>query len=137
MSISSDTKTVCKLKKSLYGLKQAPRQWFSKLSSTLTSFGFVQSKADYSLFTKHQNNSITLVLIYVDDLLICGNNEHHIQLLKDMLSTSFHMKDLGILRYFLGLEINRNSDGFFISQKKYVVDLLKEFNMLSCLWTVT
>ena len=61
---------VCKLQKSLYGLKQAPRQWFSKLSLTLMTFGYIQSKADYSLFTKTDQTHITLVLIYVDDLLI-------------------------------------------------------------------
>lgn len=105
---STDAKKVCKFKKSLYRLKQASRQWFSKLPLTLISFSFVQSMADYSLFTKHHNNNITLILIYVDDLLTYGNNGHNIQHLKDMLSTSFHMKDLGILRYFLGLNINRN-----------------------------
>lgn len=122
--------TVCKLKKSLYGLKQAPRQWFSKLSLTLVEFGYNQSKADYSLFTKTRHDNITLILVYVDDLLISGNSLEEIQKLKDMLSHAFLMKDLGELRYFLGLEIDRSSAGFFVSQRKYTLDLLKEYNMM-------
>ncbi|KAL8109804.1 hypothetical protein AgCh_025773 [Apium graveolens] len=121
--------TVCRLKKSLYGLKQAPRNWFSKLSITLIGLGFVQSKSDYSLFTLTNDSSITLVLAYVDDLLITGNSGSEIDYLKRMLSAKFHMKDLGELRYFLGLEVNINDAGFFVSQHKYLVDILKEFNM--------
>jgi len=92
--------------KSLYGLKQAPRQWFAKLSTALVSFGFVQCKADYSLFIKHAQDKFTAVLVYVDDMMIAGNDQQEI--LKQ-LSSQFHMKDSGELRYFLGLEIARTS----------------------------
>lgn len=122
---------VCKLKKSLYGLKQAPRQWFSKLSTTLIDFGYKQSKADYSLFTKVERNHITVVLVYVDDLLIAGSDLSAITQLKNMLSKTFHMKDLGDVTYFLGLEIDRTGSGFFICQKKYTLDLLKEYGMMN------
>lgn len=128
---SSSSSLVCKLHKSLYGFKQAPRQWFSKLSTTLLSFGFLQSKADYNLFTHNSDTNITMVLVYVDDLLICGNNLSHISHLKSLLSKSFHMKDLGPVRYFLGLEIDSTPEGFFISQKKYTLDLLREYGMLN------
>lgn len=94
-------------------------------------FGFTQFKADYSLFTKTEHNTITLLLIYVDDLLLAGNNLQALNDLKDMLSTSFKMKDLGDLRYFLGLEIHRSSFGFFVSQRKYTTDLLQEYGMMS------
>ncbi|KAL8127142.1 hypothetical protein AgCh_014167 [Apium graveolens] len=102
---------VYKLKKSLYGLKQAPRNWFSKLSITLLSMKFIQSKADYSLFILAQDHSITLILIYIDDLLICGNCNHSIESLKTMFSQVFNMKDLGDVTYFLGLEISRSESG--------------------------
>ncbi|GJZ57644.1 retrovirus-related pol polyprotein from transposon TNT 1-94 [Tanacetum coccineum] len=77
---------VCRLKKSLYGLKQAPRQWFAKLSSALLSFGFVQSKVDYSLFIKSNTSSFITILVYVDDLLITGSSQDEIQHLKSQLS---------------------------------------------------
>lgn len=120
---------VCKLTKSLYGFKQAPGQWFSKLSYTLLNNGFVQFKADYSLFTKTQDTVITFILVYVDDLLLAGRSQCHIDALKAMSYSNFHMKDLGDLRYFLGLEIDRSAAGFFVSQKKYTLDLLKDFPM--------
>ena len=68
------TPVVCKLRKSLYGLKQAPRQWFAQLSSALVSFGFFQSKADYSLFVKNDGKIFLAILVYVDDMIITGND---------------------------------------------------------------
>lgn len=120
---------VCKLLKSLYWLRQAPRQWFSKLLETLLRLGYIQSKTDYSLFTKSTGDSITLVLIYIDDLLISGNAPAEIEYLKIMLNQTFHIKDLGPISYFLGLEITITQAGFFVSQKKYTLDLLQEFGM--------
>ena len=73
---------VCKLLKLLYGLKQAPRQWFAKLSSALISFGYEQSRADYSLFTKQTTNSFTAVLVYVDDMMITGDDQQEMLKLK-------------------------------------------------------
>lgn len=116
-------------KKSLYGLKQSPRLWFYKLSQTLLNLGYYQSKYDYSLFIYHSKYEITLVLIYVDDLLICGNCIAQITYLKQMLSQSFHMKDLGPIHYFLGIEICRSNADFFLAQKKYTTDILQEFSM--------
>lgn len=119
-----DPTLVCKLKKTLYGLKQSPRLWFHKLTSTLTQDGFLQSKADYSLSTRTAGNTITNILIYVDDLMICGNSSSQIDKLKSMPSSHFHMKDLDNLRYFIGIEIDRTKSGFFISQAKYTLDFL-------------
>lgn len=127
----ADPSLVCKLLKSLYGLKQAPRLWFNKLSSTLLQMGFLQSKSDHNLFTKTSDSTITLILGYVDDLLICGNSVSEIEKLQHMLSQKFHMKNLGQLHYFLGIEIHRSPDGFFLSQQKYVTDILKEYGMLN------
>lgn len=120
---------VCRLVKSLYGLKQSPRLWFNKLSLKLITLDYSQSKTDYSLFTNRQDSKITLVLVYVDDLLISGNSYEEIDSLKALLSTSFHMKDLGNVRYFLGLEIDKTPAGYFVSQRKYTMDLLANFGM--------
>lgn len=129
---SQSTSIVCKLLKALYGLKQAPRLWFSKLSLTLLSLGFKQSKSDYSLFLKQTSTVSIAILVYVDDLLICGSNMDDISELKHMLSARFLMKDLGPINYFLGLEVDRTPSGFFISQKKYTLDLLSEHGLLNC-----
>lgn len=118
-TVTQKVELVCKVLKSLYGLKQAPRQWFSKLSETLIKMGFLQPKSDYSLFIKQTDKCITLILVYVDDLLICGNSDSEIEGLKVMLSQAFHMKDLGNLSYFLGLEIDRSTSGFFTSKEIY------------------
>lgn len=129
---TSQNTQVCKLKKALYGLKQAPRQWFSKLSHTLLQLGFHQSKADYSLFLNHSHTHITLILIYVDDLLLCGSSLPHLTEIQNLLSQTFKMKDLGPVSYFLGLEIHRSAAGFFLSQHKYCTDILKEHGLLHC-----
>ncbi|GJT95672.1 retrovirus-related pol polyprotein from transposon TNT 1-94 [Tanacetum coccineum] len=80
-------------------------------STALVSFGYQQSKADYSLFTKKNAEGFTIVLVYVDDLMITGNDAEQIANLKRQLSSQFHMKDLGALHYFLGLEVTNGDSG--------------------------
>ncbi|KAJ3704813.1 hypothetical protein LUZ61_008518 [Rhynchospora tenuis] len=126
----SQTGKVCRLRKSIYGLRQAPSMWFSKLTSALESYGFVQSKADYSLFTWHKGNAFLAILVYVDDLVIAGNSECAICEFKQYMSSMFHMKDLGKLKYFLGIEIARGPLGLFLCQRKYVLDILAECGLL-------
>ena len=124
-------KRVCRLKKSLYGLKQAPRQWNAKLSSTLLENGFVQSKSDYSLFTKNDSGVFIALLVYVD-IIITGNNLDAIDDVKMYLKTKFQIKDLGKLKYFLGIEVFETKNGVCLSQRKYCLDLLSEFGLLAC-----
>jgi hypothetical protein len=107
--------SVCKLTKSLYGLKQALRQWFSKFSTTLLNHGFIQSKADYSLFTRQDDSSFIALLVYVDDILIASSDAVAVTKLKQFLDAQFKLKDLGPVRYFLGLKIARSSQGIFVS----------------------
>lgn len=116
---------VCKLIKSLHGLKQASRMWFAKLATELLAQGFSQSKNDYSLFTYNHVGTTTVVDVYVDDIIITGNNEAHIGYLKSDLDNVFSIKDLGLLHYLLGIEITYLPEGIALSQKKFTQDLLK------------
>ncbi|GJX50521.1 ribonuclease H-like domain-containing protein [Tanacetum coccineum] len=123
---------VCKLKKSLYGLKQAPKQWNAKLTSTLTKNGFSQNKYAYYLFTKIDKGVFLALLVYVDDIIITGNNVTEIEKFKVFLKSKFMIKDLGKLKYFLGIEVVYTKKGTCLNQRKYVLDLLSEYGMLAC-----
>lgn len=117
---------VCKLNKSLYGLKQASRQWFLKLSSALISAGYNQSKADYSLFVRSKGNNFTAILVYVDDVILASNDLQYIEETKKFLAAKFKLKDLGKLKYFLGIEVARSSKGIALSQRKYALEILED-----------
>ncbi|GKC03714.1 ribonuclease H-like domain-containing protein [Tanacetum coccineum] len=126
----SDNK-VCRLKKSLYGLKQAPRQWNAKLTSTLIENGFSQSKSDYSLYTKSDKGVFLALLVYVDDIIITSNSISKIEKFKVYLKSKFMIKDLGKLKYFLGIEVVDTDKGMCLNQRKYVLDLLSKYGMLA------
>lgn len=117
---------VCKLNKSLYGLKQASRQWNHELTKFLVNMGYTQSKHDYSLFVKVQGESFTAALVYVDDILITGNSPQEITTLKTALDDKFTIKDLGLAKYFLGIEICKTALGTHLNQRKYILDLLTD-----------
>ncbi|KAL5581466.1 hypothetical protein UlMin_013908 [Ulmus minor] len=125
-------KMVCKLHKSIYGLKQASRQWYSKFSQALIQFGFTQSKSDYSLFTKGSGSSFVALLVYVDDIISTGPNTRVIDSLKCFLHSQFKLKDLGSLKYFLGLEIAKSAKGIVLSQRHYTFQLLEDTGYLAC-----
>ena len=132
LDLPSKGELVCKLNKSLYGLKQASRQWYSKFSTTLLQHGFLQSKADYSLFTKHSRASFMALLVYVDDILIASNDPQSIADLKVILNKEFKLKDLGSLKYFLGLEVARSEKGISLCQRKYALEVINDVGMLGC-----
>ncbi|KAI3412713.1 uncharacterized protein J3R85_017059 [Psidium guajava] len=115
---------VCHLRRALYGLKQAPRAWFEKFSDAIRSAGFTQSEADHAMFVHTSSTGCTILLLYVDDMIITGDDRAHIEHTKRHLQQHFSMKDLGPLRYFLGLEIARSSRGILLSQQKYTADIL-------------
>ncbi|CAJ2644808.1 unnamed protein product [Trifolium pratense] len=121
---------VCKLQRSLYGLKQASRQWNTKLTETLLSSGYIQSKSDYSLFTKQASSGFTVILVYVDDLVLGGTDSEEIQKIKTLLDEKFSIKDLGILKYFLGFEVARTQAGISLCQRKYALDLIQDTGLL-------
>ncbi|PNY01136.1 hypothetical protein L195_g024424, partial [Trifolium pratense] len=120
---------VCKLKKSLYGLKQAPRAWFTALHSFLLSYGFVNSKSDPSLFIYLKGDVKLYTLVYVDDILITGNNDQAIVKCISTLATKFSIKDLGSIHFFLGVEVIPTTQGLFLSQHQYIHDLLDRTKM--------
>ncbi|XP_022853385.1 uncharacterized protein LOC111374861 [Olea europaea var. sylvestris] len=121
---------VYKLLRSLYGLKQASRQWYSKFSTFLISFGFIQSKLDYSLFTWSDGEHFTALLVYVDDIAVASNSLDSINMIKEFLNQHFKIKDLENLRYFLGIEVARSPLGIHLCQRKYTLDILADSGIL-------
>lgn len=119
---------VCKLLKSLYGLKQASRQCNIKLTTVLLQAGYCQSPHDHSLFTK-QRGRIVIILIYVDDLLIIGSDKDLIEEAKKTLHSNFKVKDLGELKYFLGIEVLRSKQGILLNQRKYALELISDVGL--------
>src|SRR6266508_282176 len=128
---TSQTKgKVLRLKKSLYGLKQSPRAWFDRFRRAMCGLGYKQCNSDHTVFYRHSESHITILVVYVDDMVITGNDGQEITRLKENLMKEFEVKDLGQLRYFLGIEIARSPKGIVLSQRKYTLDLLNETGML-------
>ena len=121
-------KHVCRLKKALYGLKQAPRAWHGKIAEYFKLCGFYPSNSYSSLFVKMKALLSIMILLYVDDMIVTGDDTDEIMRLQEDLSVRFEMKSLGEARCFLGLEL-KHSDGFFLSQQGYAVKILKRFDM--------
>ena len=123
---------IYRLKKSLYGLKRSPRAWFDRFSKAMIFFGYHQNNANHTLFMKYCKDKITLLIIYVDDIVVTRDDKEKIAHLKRLLAQEFEIKDLSKLRYFLRTEVTRSDKEIFISQKKYILDLLEETGMLGC-----
>jgi len=115
---------VYKLNKSLYGLKQVSRNWNKKLTSELLLFSYTQSFVDHSLFVKKYASVITTLLVYVDDVVLIGNRITKMNVVKDHLHSRFHIKDLGPIKYFLGLEVSRSLNGLVLNQRNYYLGLI-------------
>ncbi|GJR21550.1 uncharacterized mitochondrial protein-like protein [Tanacetum coccineum] len=122
--VSQKPRQVCKLRKALYGLKQAPHDCYKKFATFVTSLGFISSYHDFTLFVKHSSVWHILLSLYVDDMIIIGDACVRIESLKLELAHRFSMKDLGLLCYFLGVEVASLPKGYIFSQSKYIVDLL-------------
>ncbi len=122
---------VCRLKKTLYGLKQTPKAWSNKIGQYLVTSGFQTSNADFSLYVKKTDHGIIVIVIYVDDLIITRNSDVDIFDLKKLLKQKFEMKDLGELRYFLGIEVIQSLKGIWLLQRQYALNKLSEYGMTS------
>ncbi len=129
---------VCKLRRSIYGLKQSPRCWNSTLDRQLGEMGFVQTKSDPCLYVSTGEEPFVLT-IYVDDILVAGGRAKQIQEVKNALASRFHVKDLGELKYFLGVKVvqNRDKGTIWIGQPVYSKQLFVDFQMLDAKSTKT
>lgn len=132
--VKAPPNTVCQLLKSLYGLKQSPRCWNEKFNEKLLKLGFVRSKHDYCLYTRIQNENEIYVVIYVDDLLICGRRLDTIMKLKQQLTTMFEMTDCGDVTHFLGMRVDydKKQGSLRLTQEANIEKLLVRFDMANC-----
>lgn len=124
---------MCKLKKSLYGLNQSLKAWFKRFTKTILTNDYSQCQAHHTLFVKsNQEGMIAIFIEYVHDIILTENYSTELKTIKEILASEFEIKDLGSLRYFMGMKVARYKKSIVISQRKYVIDLLKERSMLGC-----
>ena len=128
---------VCRLKKSLYGVKQAPRAWYSRIDSYLLENGFDKCEGEPTIYIKEKDGKILIVVLYVDDFIFRSNDYCLIVSFKTVMKEEFEITDMGLLRYFLGIEVDQNENGIFISQEKYVNEVLERFHMQECKAAIT
>ena len=124
-----DPKLVCRLKKALYGLKQAPRAWYYRLDKYLHQQGFTKGSTENNLYIKIDNYKLLILVVYVDDIIFGSNEEDMSQKFALVMRKEFEMSLLGELTYFLGLQVQQNKDGIFLSQTKYLKQILKKYGM--------
>lgn len=122
----------CKLKKSLYGLKQASRTWNKTFDNCVKELGLQQSDVDKCLYIGEFGKIKIYLLLYIDDIIILGNDGKTIEDIKIDLTKRFHIKDLGALKLFLGINIVRSAGNLYLSQPTYLKKLLERFNMENC-----
>ncbi|GJY88572.1 retrovirus-related pol polyprotein from transposon TNT 1-94 [Tanacetum coccineum] len=120
------------LDKALYGLKQAPRAWYDVLSKFLIDSGFQKGSIDPTLFIKKKGKHLLLIQIYVDDIIFGSTNPKYCMKFSDLMVKRFEMSMMGEIKKFLGLQVNQFSNGIFINQSKYILDILKRFGMKNC-----
>ena len=123
---------VCKLNKSLYGLKQAPRLWNALLDEFLKQNDFCQSHADQCIYVQGKSDDLTIIAVYVDDMVIASKTEAKLNQVKLMLTERFKMKDMGELSYILGVNVKQGSECMILSQQTYVEQMLEKYGMSNC-----
>lgn len=123
---TSKTNQVCKIFKSLYGIKQAKMRWHGRLTTLLIKHHYKQVDAYHSLFFKNTSSLFIMLLVYVDNVIIIGNDLEEFKFIKEALRNSFKIKDLDKLNYFLGIEVTHSKDRISLCQRKYCLNLLGE-----------
>ncbi|KAG8499379.1 hypothetical protein CXB51_005983 [Gossypium anomalum] len=124
---------VYRLKNALYGLNQAPRAWYDRVDTYLPRLGFDKSVSEATLYVKRsQSETLLIVSLYVDDLLVTGSKDELISEFKVQMQEVFEMTDLGIMTYFLSIEVNQFDQGIFISQHTFALKILNKFCMTNC-----
>ncbi|TYJ97307.1 Retrovirus-related Pol polyprotein from transposon TNT 1-94 [Cucumis melo var. makuwa] len=131
-SVKGQEDKVLKLKKALYGLKQAPRMWNSRINKYFLDNGYLRCPYEHSLYIKvNGHGDILVVCLYVDDLIFTGNCASMFEDLKKAMTQEFEMTDIGLMSYYLGIEVKQSEEGIFISQERYTRDILEKFNMMN------
>ncbi|XP_012453211.1 uncharacterized protein LOC105775227 [Gossypium raimondii] len=136
--VNGKEEMVYKLNKALYGLKQAPRAWYSRIDSYLTSLGFERSLSERTLYVKSTNAKTHLIVsLYVDDLLVTGGDQAMLVNFKTKMQQIFKMSDLGLMSFFLGMEVTQGEKGICLSQRTFAMKILNKFSMQNCKATST
>lgn len=118
---------VLKLKKAFYGLKQTPKEWYGTIDTYFIESGYMRSKNDTTLYILENSKGKVIITLYVDDILITGSNADQIEEQKELLKSRFELADLGMVCYFLGMEIQQGDEYIFLNQKKYMEDIILRF----------
>jgi len=123
---------VCRLKRALHGLKKAPCAWYTRIDSYFTGLGFTKGEAYANLYHIGVEGKILIIVLYVDDLILTGD-EKFIKSCREYIAREFEMKDMGLMHYFLGMEVWQGDGELFVSQGKYSNEILRIFHMESCI----
>jgi hypothetical protein len=123
---------VCLLNKSLHGLKQVPRAWYSRFATYIISLRFVEAKYDTSLFAFRRGTDMVYLLLYVDDIVLTASSASLLQQTISTLKQEFAMKDLGPLHHFLGVSVQHQAGGLFLTQCQFALDILERTGMVDC-----
>nr|KYP66220.1 Retrovirus-related Pol polyprotein from transposon TNT 1-94 [Cajanus cajan] len=127
--VKGEEDKVLRLKKALYGLKQAPRAWNVRIDKYFKEANFIKCPYEHALYIKAQGKDILIVCLYVDDLIFTGNNPSMFEEFKKDMTKEFEMTDMGLMAYYLGIEVKQGNEGIFITQESYAKDLLKKFKL--------
>lgn len=116
----------------MYGLRQAPHAWYAKLDSSLIELGFQRSTSEHAVYLRGAGKRRLVIDVYVDDLVITGGSNEDITTFKEEMKSKFKMSDLGLLHYYLGLEVTQSKDGITVCQSAYAAKILETTRLAGC-----